>query len=75
MVYFHTNNPYLGKFWSALERELLVHFRTIWNILQQFCVFYGHLVYSVVIWYIFPVLGIKNLASLHTSEVNSITII
>jgi hypothetical protein len=39
----------------------------IWSILQPFDIFYGHLVYFVVIWYIFPMLiycSEKNLATL-----------
>jgi hypothetical protein len=31
---------------------------TIWFILRQLEIFYGHLVYFVVIWYIFPRFGI-----------------
>jgi hypothetical protein len=40
---------------------------TIWSILRPLKIFYGHLVYFVVIWYIFPVLVSctkKNLATL-----------
>jgi hypothetical protein len=32
----------------------------IWYILWSFGIFYGHLVYFVVIWYIFPVLVKKS---------------
>jgi hypothetical protein len=31
---------------------------TIWSILLPLEIFYGHLVYFVVIWYIFPRFGI-----------------
>jgi hypothetical protein len=31
---------------------------TIWSILGQLEIFYGHLVYFVVIWYLFPRFGI-----------------
>jgi hypothetical protein len=37
MAYFQTKNPDLGKFWRVL----------------QFGLFYGYLIYFVVIWYIF----------------------
>jgi hypothetical protein len=33
---------------------------TIWSILRPLKIFYGHLVYFVVIWYIFPPLGILD---------------
>jgi hypothetical protein len=36
--------------------EDLVHYVDIWSILQSLGIFYGHLVYFVVIWYIFPIL-------------------
>jgi hypothetical protein len=32
----------------------------IWSILQPLEVFYGHLVYFVVFWYIFPGFGILH---------------
>jgi hypothetical protein len=46
-------------------------FMDIWSILQPFVIFYGHLVYFVVSWYIFPVLVCctkKNLATLQWSQ-------
>jgi hypothetical protein len=60
---FQTKNPNLGKFWRVLLWKILVYFMTIWsmyftllekfgNILWPFSIFYGHLVYFVVIWYI-----------------------
>jgi hypothetical protein len=33
---------------------------TIWSILRPLEIFYGHLVYFVVIWYIFPRFGILD---------------
>jgi hypothetical protein len=33
---------------------MLVYFMVIWFILHPFDILYGHLVNSVVIWYIFP---------------------
>jgi hypothetical protein len=33
---------------------------TIWSILLPLEIFYGHLVYFVVIWYIFPRFGILD---------------
>jgi hypothetical protein len=47
MVYFHTQNPDLGRFWRALEWNMLLYFITIWNILRPFVIIYGRLVYIV----------------------------
>jgi hypothetical protein len=50
----------------------LVYFTAIGNILWPFGIFYGHLVYFVVIWYIFALLGILyqiNLATLAVAAV------
>jgi hypothetical protein len=58
MVRFQTKNPVLGKFWSALDWKMLIHFVTNWNILPRFGECYGHLVHFVSIWYIFHVFGI-----------------
>jgi hypothetical protein len=44
MVYFKTKNPYLGKFWKALDWKLLVYYILIWNILRPLGIFCGHLV-------------------------------
>jgi hypothetical protein len=66
MVCFQTKNPYLGKFWRVLLWKILVYFMTIWSILGHLEIFYGHLVYVVLIWYIFPALVFctkKNLAT------------
>jgi hypothetical protein len=46
---------------------MLSYFMAVWSILQPFGIFCGHLVYFMVIWYIFPVLvccAKKNLATL-----------
>jgi hypothetical protein len=37
--------------------EHLVNFMDIFSILRTFGLFYGHLVYFVVIWYFFPILA------------------
>jgi hypothetical protein len=66
MVCFQTKNPNLGKFWWVLLWKILVYFMTIWSLLRPLEIFYGHLVYFVVIWFIFPRFGIldqKNLAT------------
>jgi hypothetical protein len=34
--------------------KYLVYFMTIWSTLRPLEIFYGHFVYFVVIWYIFP---------------------
>jgi hypothetical protein len=55
MVYFQTKNPNLGKFLDA----------RCWYILWTFGIFLGHLVYFMVMWYIFPHFPTKkNLATL-----------
>jgi hypothetical protein len=57
MVCFQTKNPNLGKFWKALLWKILVYFMTISSILWPLEIFYFHLVYFVVILYIFPRFG------------------
>jgi hypothetical protein len=57
MVCFQTKGPNLGKFWRVLQWKILVYILTIWSILRPSEVFYGHLVYFVVIWYISPRFG------------------
>jgi hypothetical protein len=67
MVCFQTKNPNLGKFWRVLLWKILVYFMTIWSTLRPKEIFYGHFVYFVVIWCIFPrfdILDQKNLATL-----------
>jgi hypothetical protein len=58
MVCFRTKNPTLGKFWRVLQRKILAYFINIWSLLRPLEIFYGHLVYFVVIRYIFPRFGI-----------------
>jgi hypothetical protein len=60
MVCFQTQNPNLGKFWRVLLLKILVYFMTIWSILGPLEIFHGHLVYFVVIWYIFPHFGVLD---------------
>jgi hypothetical protein len=57
-------NPDLGKFWRALEWTKYgifyyhkVYVTAIWCILKPFDIIFGHLIYVVVILYIFPVFG------------------
>jgi hypothetical protein len=60
MVYFQTKNLDLGKFCRVLAIEDIGIF------CGRLCQFYGHLVYFMVIWYIFLVLVYctkKNLAN------------
>jgi hypothetical protein len=78
MVYFQTKNPNLGKFWRPLDWKMLIYFMAIWNILQTFGIFYGHLGYLMTMWYIFRSFGTffpllvpctkKNLATLLLSS-------
>jgi hypothetical protein len=50
MVYFKTKNPNLGKLWRVLQLKLLVYFMSTWYILLPLDIFYGRLVYFIVIW-------------------------
>jgi hypothetical protein len=43
MVYFQAENPNLGNFSRASKYKRLVIFMAIWNIIQHFSIFYGHL--------------------------------
>jgi hypothetical protein len=52
MIYFKSKNPDLGKFWTVLKCKMLVFFAIRSNF-SPFGTFYDHLVYFVVIWYIF----------------------
>jgi hypothetical protein len=64
MAYFNTQNTNLGIFLGALERKMLVYL----DFLNSYLVFFGHLVYFVVIWYSHVVLECctkKNLATLY----------
>jgi hypothetical protein len=49
---FQTKIPYLGKFWRVLQWNMMVYFMAIRPILRPLCIFCGHLVYLLVIWYI-----------------------
>jgi hypothetical protein len=67
MVCFQTKNTNLGKFWGVLQWKILVYFMIFWSILRPLEIFYGHLIYFVVIWYIslrFGILYLENLATL-----------
>jgi hypothetical protein len=57
---FKPKIPNLGKFWRVPLWKIVVYFMTIWSILRPLDIFYGHLVYFVVIWYIFPRFGILD---------------
>jgi hypothetical protein len=57
MVYFQAKNPKLGKFWSVLQRKMLVNFMAMWSILLPFGIFCGHLVCFVVILVYFSSFG------------------
>jgi hypothetical protein len=59
MVYFQTpkkNN--FGKFWSALDWKILIHFMSICNILRTFGILNDRSVHFVFIWYILSGFGI-----------------
>jgi hypothetical protein len=70
MVSFQTKNANLGKFWGALDWNMLIYFTVIWNILHlgyfwtiwdifgPFTIFYRHLGYFWTIWDIFGPFGI-----------------
>jgi hypothetical protein len=56
MVCFQTKNPNLGKFWWALEWKMSVNFTAIWSIFWPLGILCVHLIYFMVVWYIFHVL-------------------
>jgi hypothetical protein len=60
MVCFQSKNTNLGKFWRVLQGKILVYFMIIWSILRPLEIFYGHLVYFLVNWYISPCFGILH---------------
>jgi hypothetical protein len=60
MVYFQTKKPNFGKFWRALDWEMLIYIMVIWNILWTFGIFYDPLVHFAFILYIFSGLGIMH---------------
>jgi hypothetical protein len=59
MVCFQTKNPNLGKFWRVLQWKMLVYILCPFGLFySHWKYFYSHLVYFVVIWYIFPRFGV-----------------
>jgi hypothetical protein len=68
---FSNRKSQFGYILEGLAMEDVGIFLAIWSILRQFGLFYGNLVYFVVIWYIFTVLVCctkKNLATLVATE-------
>jgi hypothetical protein len=58
-VFFTQKIPILGEFWWGLQWNMLVYFTDFGLFYgQPVPKFYDHLVYVVVIWYIFPHFGI-----------------
>jgi hypothetical protein len=57
MVYSQTRNSNLGKFWRALDYNMLIYFRAVLNILQTLGIFYDDLVHFVFIRYIISGFG------------------
>jgi hypothetical protein len=51
---------YVHIFWRVLVMIMVVHFLAYWNILKQFGIFYGRLVYLVVIGYIHTHFGMLH---------------
>jgi hypothetical protein len=51
----HTSKNYLGKFGKAFDWAILVIFMVIWEDLQQFGLFCGHLVhFTQMFWHVAP---------------------
>jgi hypothetical protein len=75
MVCFQTKNPNFGKFWGDLQRKILIFLMTIWSILRQLKIFYGHLVYFVVIRYISPRSGIVYQEKSGNPDTSSVSIL
>jgi hypothetical protein len=53
MAFFETNNSDLGKFWRVLQWKMVVYYLAIRSIFRLYRILCGHLVYFMVIWYIF----------------------
>jgi hypothetical protein len=65
MVYFQTKKSQFGYILDGFVMEDVCVFMDIWSILRLFHTLHVHFVYFVVIWIIFPCVGIlfqKNLA-------------
>jgi hypothetical protein len=57
MVYFQTKNPSLGKFWRALDWQMLIYFMSIgnlWNIFLPLGTFCVRMVNYFQFWYHVP---------------------
>jgi hypothetical protein len=52
---FRPKIPIWVKLGGGFEKKMLLYYMAIWNILWQFDMKYGHLVFFVVIWYFSPV--------------------
>jgi hypothetical protein len=59
---------------SSYGKSWHVYFMTIWSILHPFEIFYDHLVYFVVICYIFPRFGILDQEKSGNPDVHLIAI-
>jgi hypothetical protein len=55
---FSNQNLQFGKIFYSLAMKDVVIFLTVGLFYGHFCIFYDHLVYFVIIWYIFPRFGI-----------------
>jgi hypothetical protein len=51
---FSNQKSKFGKFWRVLQWKMLVYFMDIWPLLRPIGLFYAHLAYFMVIWYICP---------------------
>jgi hypothetical protein len=57
MVYFQTKHTNFGNIFKGLSMDDVGIFNGHWYILRPFDILDGHLVYFVVIWYIFTRFG------------------
>jgi hypothetical protein len=68
MVCFKTKNPNLGKFWRALDWNILIYFMAIGNSLRTFGICYlwssGTFCVHLVHFFGFGIIHHKNLATL-----------
>jgi hypothetical protein len=71
MVHFQTKNLKLGIFWTAWDWRMLVYFKSIWNILQPFCICCGHLVILVYFSLFWLYYLNRNLATLVDVEIQT----
>jgi hypothetical protein len=67
---FSNQNFHFGS-WRVLQWKMLVYLMTIGSYLLPFDLFCGHLVYFMVIWYVFSRFGMLNKEKSGNPELHS----